>query len=193
VYKSWRERGAEPIDRLADTIDWVEPAPDRSASLGRTGITYAVLATGLVLGAIGLGVSSLQLSALLLALAGPAAALILLQRSDPGHIGILDSELLLVDHAAMYHLGSGGRIHYRGPFLMIDDVTVFTGTHLLPAFSPAVIAQRVAPLAVGGVRVDRKIVTVKLLQSRHPLALGAVTILAACAAALALLSLQGIF
>jgi hypothetical protein len=193
VYKSCRERGAEPIDRLADAIDWIELAPDRSASLGRTGIAFAVLATGLVLGAIGLGVTSLQLSALLLALAGPAAALILLQRSDPGHIGILDSELLLVDHTGMYHLGSGGRIQCRGPFLMLDDVTVFTGTQLLPAFSPAEIAQRVAPLAAEGVRVDRKIVTVKLLQARHPLALGAVAILAACAAALALLSLQGIF
>jgi hypothetical protein len=41
--------------------------------------------------------------------------------------------------------------------------------------------------------VDRKIVTVKLLQGRHPLALGAVAIVATFAAAGALLSLQGIF
>ena len=193
VYKSCRERGAEPVDKLADSVDWVELAPERSANLGRTGMALAVLATGLVVGAIGLGASSLQLSALLLVLVGPAAALILLQRSDPGHIGILGQELLLVDHGGMYHLGSGGRIQCRGPFLMIDDVTVFTGTRFLPAFAAAAIGQQVAPLAAEGVRVDRKIVTVKLLQSRHPLALGAVLIVATVAAALALLSLQGIF
>jgi hypothetical protein len=43
------------------------------------------------------------------------------------------------------------------------------------------------------VKVDRKIVTVKLLQGRHPLALGALAILASTAAAVLLLSLQGIF
>jgi len=193
VYSSCRERGAEPIDKLADAIDWLELAPNRAANLGRTAITYALLATGLLLAAIGLGVSSLQLSALLLALAGPATALILLQRSDPGHIGIHEQELLLVDHQGMYHMGSGARIHWRGPFLMIDDVIVFSGTPQLPAFSPAELAQRVAPLATQGVRVDRKIVTVKLLQGRHPLALGALAIGATLAAALALVSLQGIF
>jgi hypothetical protein len=51
----------------------------------------------------------------------------------------------------------------------------------------------VVPAASEGVKVDRKIVTVKLLQSRHPLALGALAILAGIAAAGALLSLQGIF
>ena len=76
---------------------------------------------------------------------------------------------------------------------MIDDVAVFTGTRLLPAFSPAAIATRVAPVAAEGIRVDRKIVTVKLLQSRHPLALGVVAIAIAIASAAALLSLQGIF
>jgi hypothetical protein len=129
----------------------------------------------------------------LLALTGPAVALLLLQRSDPGHIGTRDRELLLVDHQGMYHLGSGSRIHWRGPFLMIDDVTVFTGAPLLPAFAPASIARQVDPAAREGIKVDRKIVTVKLLQGRHPLALGALAILASIAAAVVLLSLQGIF
>jgi hypothetical protein len=193
VYRSCRERGAEPIDELVDAIDWVELAPGRSDGLRKTGIAYGVLALALILGAMGLGASSLQLAALLVALTGPAAALLLLQRSDPGHIGTRDKELVLVDHAGMYHLGAGSRIHWRGPFLMLDDVTVFTGAPLLPGFAPAGIAQRVVPAATEGVKVDRKIVTVKLLQGRHPLALGAVAILAAAAAAVALLSLQGIF
>ena len=193
VYRSCRGRGAEPIDEFDDAIDWVELAPERSSGLRKTGITCAVLALGLILGAIGMGASSLQLAALLLALTGPAVALLLLQRSDPGHIGTRDRELLLVDHQGMYHLGSGSRIHWRGPFLMIDDVTVFTGAPLLPAFAPASIARQVVPAAREGIKVDRKIVTVKLLQGRHPLALGALAILASIAAAVVLLSLQGIF
>ncbi|MEE4146038.1 MAG: hypothetical protein V2I26_14635, partial [Halieaceae bacterium] len=193
VYRSCRGRGAEQIDQFDDAVDWVELAPGRSAGLRKTAVTCAALALALILGAIGLGASSLQLAALLLAMTGPAAALLLLQRSDPGHIGIRDRELLLVDHAGMYHLGSGSRIHWRGPFLMIDDVTVFTGAPLLPAFAPASIARQVLPVARAGVKVDRKIVTIKLIQGRHPLALGAAAILASAAAAVALLSLQGIF
>jgi hypothetical protein len=193
VYTSCRERGAVPVDELADNLDWVDVAPDRTASFSRTGIGYLALATGLVLGTIGLGASSIQLAALLLALTGPAIALLVLQRSDTGHIGISGEQLLLVDHSGMYHFDGGGRIHHRGPFVMIDDVTVFTGALLLPAFSSAAIKERVMPIAAGGVKVDRKIVTIKLLQARHPLALGAVVILGTSASAIALLSLHGIF
>ena len=114
-------------------------------------------------------------------------------RGDQGHIGINGDKLLLVDHDGLYHMGSGSRIHYRGRFVMIDDVTVFTGSPLLPAFSRAWIEQHLRPLVANGVRVDRTILFVKLLQARHPLALGAVAIAATSAAAVALLSLQGIF
>jgi len=193
VYTSCRERGAAPVDELADDIDWVDPAPDRSASFSRTGLGYLALAIGLVLAAIGLGASSMQLAALLPALTGPAIALLLLQRSDTGHIGVSEEQLLLVDHSGMYHFGGGARIHHRGPFLMIDDVTVFTGTLLLPAFSPAAVQSQVMPVAAGGIRGERKIVTGKLGQARHPPALGAMLIMATSASAIALLSLQGIF
>jgi hypothetical protein len=193
VYTSCRERGAEPVDVLADSIEWIEPVPQRAASWRNCWIGYAGLALALLLAAIGMGVSSLQLSALLLALLGPALALLLLQRSDPGHVGVAGDELLLVDHKGMYHLGGGGRIHWRGPFIILDDVAVFTGAALLPVFSLAGIAERVTPLAARGIKVDRRIVTVKLLEARHPLALGVLAILAALAAAGLLLSLQGIF
>ena len=73
----------------------------------------------------------------------------------------------------MYHLGAGSTIQYRGPFLLIDDVVVFTGTPLLPALAAEQVSEKVAPVAHAGVRVDRKTVLVKLLESRHPLALGA--------------------
>jgi len=193
VYTSCRERGADPVDELADQIDWIEVAPGRAASLRRTGMAGGVLAIGLVLGAIGTGASALQLAALLLALTGPGMAWLVLARSDPGHIGVAGKQLMLVDHNGMYHLGEGSRIHHRGPFLMIDDVAVFTGSPLLPAFTPGQVHTLVRPLASGGIRVDRKIVTTKLLQGRHPLALGVSIILATAGCALALLSLQGIF
>jgi hypothetical protein len=193
VYTSCRERGAEPVDELVDSFDWIEIAPNRGASLGTRGRIYAAAAAAIVAGAIGLGASALQLSALLLALAGPAVALLLLQRSEPGHMGVSGDRLLLVDHDGMYHVGSGSRIHHRGPFLMIDDVTVFAGSRLLPAFVPGAVEASVKPLAATGVKVDRTMLAVKLLQGRHPLALGAVAIAAASAGALALLSLHGIF
>ena len=193
VYQSCREKGAEPVDKLADNISWVPVAANRSKRLATTGRAYAVLALALLLGAIGLGVSVIMLAALLIALSGPALALLLLQRSEPGHIGTDRGKLLLVDHNGMYHLGRDARIQYRGPFLMIDDVVLFTGSRLLPVFDPGQISAQVMPLAAGGVRVDRKILSVKLLQSRHPLALGAVSIIGSTAAAFALLSLRGIF
>lgn len=192
VYTSSREHGAEPVDKVIDDITWTEHHGQRLSRIGRTAKAYAVLVLGFTLGAIGMGVSALQLSALLLVLAGPAVALLLLHRAEPGHIGITGEQLLLVDHEGMYHLGSGGCIHYRGPFLMIDDVIVFTGTALLPAFATDQLAQGVMPLAKHGIKVDRKIVTTRLLQGRHPLALGALAILACAIGAVALLSLQGI-
>lgn len=192
VYTSSREHGAEPVDKVIDDITWTEHHGQRLSRIGRTAKAYAVLVLGFTLGAIGMGVSALQLSALLLVLAGPAVALLLLHRAEPGHIGTTGEQLLLVDHEGMYHLGSGGCIHYRGPFLMIDDVIVFTGTPLLPAFATDQLAQGVMPLAKHGIKVDRKIVTTRLLQGRHPLALGALAILACAVGAIALLSLQGI-
>jgi hypothetical protein len=74
---------------------------------------------------------------------------------------------------------------------MVDDVTVFIGSRLLPAFDPAGIIAQVAPLARRGIHVDRKFLATRLLQGRHPLALGTGIILACGCAALALLSLPG--
>jgi hypothetical protein len=74
---------------------------------------------------------------------------------------------------------------------MIDDVLVFAGNRLLPAFDQAQVASKVNPLVQAGVRVDRKTVLVKLLQSSHPFARGAIAILVALLAAAVLLSLPG--
>jgi hypothetical protein len=152
-----------------------------------------VIALTLLLFAITRHVAPIQLAAALIALSGPAIALLLLGRSSVGHIGILQEQLLLVDHTGMYHLGGGPRVQYRGPFLLLDDVVVFTGTRLLPAFSSKQAACEVTPLAEAGIKVDRKTVTVKLLQSRHPLAQGAVAVLVSFTVAAVLLCLHGIF
>jgi hypothetical protein len=137
-----------------------------------------------------LTVDPIWLTALLLALAGPAIALDLLRRHPVGHIGVDGEQLLLADHRNVYHLGGGSRIHHRGAFLLIDDVVVFTGSGLLPAFDPGQVRERVAPLAAAGVRVDRATVAVKLLQGRHPIATGTLAMLACTAAAITLLTLR---
>jgi hypothetical protein len=137
---------------------------------GTRALVYKARDAALVLAAIGAGVSAIEMAALLLALAGIAGGLVLLQRSPIGHIGVVQGQLLLVDHRAMYHLDGDARLQYRGAFLLIDDVAVFSGNALLPAFSPEQVRKQVMPLARGGVRVDRKTVLVKLLQGRHPLA-----------------------
>jgi hypothetical protein len=91
----------------------------------------------------------------------------------------------------MYHLGGGSRVQYRGPFVLLDDVVVFTGTRLLPAFSSKQVAGNVTPLAEAGIKVDRKTLIVKLLQGGHPLARGALAMLLSFAVAAVLLGLQG--
>jgi hypothetical protein len=193
VYSSRRGQGAEPVDDHAQALHWIDPLPNRAALLRLRGISYGLLALGIVLLAVAQSVSVWQLASLLLVLSGPAVALILLSRQAVGHIGILGDQLLLVDHSGMYHMAGGSRVQYRGPFLSIDDVVVFCGSRLLPAFSLAQVQKEVRPIALGGVRVDRNTLMVRLLQCRHPLALGALAILTAAGAAILLLCLQSLF
>ena len=192
VYKTQRARGAESVDEYADAVLWIAPVDNRKALLRRTGFIYAIASAGLVLLAISQSVSTLQLAALLIALSGPAVALTLLGKSPAGHLGIVKQQLLLVDPTGMYHLGGGPDLQYHGSFLLIDDVVVFTGNRLLPAFSADQVKSLVTPLATGGIKIDRNTVLVKLLQCRHPLIQGTAVILAAGAIAAVLLCLQGV-
>ncbi len=191
VYRSSRERGADPIDDLADTIAWIDPADARAARLRRTSLVYCIAAGTTLVLAMANGIAVSTLTALLVALTGPAIALFLLRREPIGHIGIAGTQVALVDHRGMYHLGAGSRMQHRGPFLSIDDVMVFCGSALLPAFAPIQVRERLASLRAAGVRVDRKTIAIKLLQSRHALAKGALVILttALIAAAIVLLPL----
>ena len=193
VYKPCRERGAEPIDGYADALHWIDPVRNRTERLRRNSFSFGLLVLAALLMALGQGVTVWQLAALLIALSGPAIALLLLSRLPAGHIGILEDRLLLVDHTGMYHLAGGSSVQYRGPFLLIDDVAVFTGSLFLPAFSSPQVQTLVRPLATGGVKVDRNTLLVKLLQCRHPLAQGVIAMMTAVTAAAILLCLHGIF
>jgi hypothetical protein len=193
VYRPRREQGALPLDDHAAALRWMEPVQNRQAQLRRIGIRYGLGVLAALSLAIGVSVSVSQLAALLLACSGPAIALLVLRRQPTGYIGVLGDSLLLVDHNGFYHLAGGSRLQYRGPFLAIDDIVVFAGSQRLPVFSPAALQQHVWPLALGGIKVDRKTMAVKLLESRHPLALGAAATIAAVAAAALLLLLPHIF
>jgi hypothetical protein len=192
VYRTSRERGAEPVDDLADSIRWIAPVAEREAILRRRTNVYLLAAALGLVAVVALAVHQTTLMALLVALAGPALALALLRRHGVGNIGVAGDQLLLVDHRQVYHLGGGSRVQHRGPFLLIDDVITFTGTRLLPAFAPEQVEALVDPLRQAGVRVDRSTVAVKLLQSRHALALGALVTLLSTAVAAALLLIPGL-
>jgi len=180
------------VDDYVDSLQWIDPVENRRGRLRRRGFSYALLSIALVLMGIGNSVSALQLAALFIVLSGPAMALALWSRRPVGHIGILGQSLLLVDPRGIYHMGEGSQVHYRGSFLLIDDIVVFTGNRLLPAFSPQQVQGLVKPIAASGIRVDFNTVLVKLLQSQHPLAQGVIAILATATTAVVLLSLQGI-
>jgi hypothetical protein len=192
VYRTLPSRGAEPLDNV-ESIDWVDPVAQREQKMQRLVAGYGVLALAILLLTIGLSANLLQLIAMLILLTGPLAALLLLRRQPIGHVGVYGDQLVLVDQEHRYHHGGGPRLQHRGPFLLVDDVVVFTGNAAWPVFDPQQVKELIAPKARAGIRVDRKTVAVKLLESGHPLARGAALVLATSTTALALLLLQGIF
>jgi hypothetical protein len=189
VYRTSRERGAEPVDDLLDDLRWVDPLEERDAVLKRRTNIYLIGSVLALAAVVAFAIHPSSLIALLIALSGPALAMALLRRDPIGNIGVADQQLLLVDHRNMYHLGSGSRVQYRGPFLLIDDVVVFTGNALAPAFVHHQVEILAGPLRKAGVRVDRTTIAIKLLQARHALAIGALCILVSSALALAILAL----
>jgi len=189
VYRTSRERGAQPVDELIDEIRWIDPIETREATLKRRTNLYLVAATAVLVLVVIFAVHPTTLMGLIVGLSGPALALALLRRDTVGHIGIVDEQLMLVDHRSVYHIGSGSRVQYRGPFLLIDDVVVFGGTPALPAFALNQVQALVGPLRDAGVGVDRTTLAIKLLQGRHALALGALINLLTSTVALALVLL----
>jgi hypothetical protein len=172
IDKTSKLSDAQRIENLDDAISWISPAANRDRSLQVLSLLYAV-SSGLILAAI----FALQLPTVIMlsagiALTGPALFIGFLWRSPTGHIGLAADGLVLVDHGDTYHLGTGSKIHSRNRFLLMDDVVVFTGSSILPVFDNEQLQQHVLPQSIAGVRVDRKTLWIKVIQSRHPIAKG---------------------
>ncbi len=191
VYRVSRARGAETVTEHLDRLQWVSPAPGRDRALRSFAIILAASLVATCVLAIAQAASAWQLAALLTVFAGPTIGLAIISRQSIGHIGTLDRQLLLTDQHGLYHLGADSRIQYRGAFLLMDDVVVFRGNAILPAFAQSEFRSKVAPLLRGAVKVDRTTLAIKLLQARHPFAMAAAACAlaaAACALILVLLS-----
>ncbi len=171
VYLHSKAQGAESLEDAADTIRWIDPDPRRTARYRQLAILLAIGYAGVLVTSIGLTLPPGILAAILLVLSGPVITLYLLYRAPVGHIGSRDDTLVLVDHNDLYHMGAGPRIQYRSRFVLIDDVAVFMGASLLPTFEPDQLKTLEATITAG-VKVESKAVWVRLLQARHPLAIG---------------------
>ncbi|MEH6610070.1 MAG: hypothetical protein V7696_11950 [Halioglobus sp.] len=188
VYKPGSTRGAEPIEDYTADITWLDPARNRRSRFLQLGILYLLGCIGAGAVAVGLGVSTRELFAVMIVLSGPIIGIILLYRSSTGNIGHSGETLVLVDHNKLYHIGRGPQIHYRNRFLIVGDVVVYIGASLLPTFD-RIQLQQLIPLAEAGIKVDRKAVWIKLIQARHPLAMGTLVSLLCLSTAIVLLLL----
>ncbi len=189
VYKMDKVRGAEPIDDKETLIQWIDPVSNRSVYYQKAASAYTLLSLSILVGSLAWGMSQTAIFATALVIVGPAVVLALLWYAKPGHIGIFNDQLVLVDQHDMYHMGGGPRIHYRDNFLIMDDIVVFMGTRRLPAFSLAELDEYVIPRALAGIKVDRKTVLIKLIRSAHPLAKGILACVVCGVAAVMLLLL----
>jgi len=185
VYRGSEPRGAAPIDSMADQIEWVTPSPQRLPHYRRLATMLGLAFLGMLLTAIGLQASVTQLGAVLLVAGAALLVLYWVYRMPLGYLGTSAQGMVIVDHSGLYHLGSGPRIRYRGNFVLIDDVMLFLGNPVIPVFDPVQLTTARAVMATG-IRVERQVIWVHLLQARHPLALGCITLMAALALGLAL-------
>jgi hypothetical protein len=175
VYRNSQTRGALPVDHKTANVSWIKPALERADKLRKAAIIYAAAAVCIVVACLAVGASAAVIGAILLLLSGPAVAIYVLFHSATGHIGVLDNQVLVVDHTNMYHLGGGPRLQYRDHFVIVDDIVVFTGNRFIPAFNQAQLTAEVAPIAKTGIKVDRITVAIKLLQKHHPFAIAALS------------------
>jgi hypothetical protein len=185
VYRRGTPRGAEPIDSIADSVDWVAPAQNRDSHFRRLGAMLGIASIGALTACVGAQADASQLAAVLVIAAAAALALYLMYRSAPGHLGASGDSLVIVDHLNHYHVGTGPRVLYRNNFIMIDDILLFTGNAALPVFDATQLAA-LSPVVKAGIRVERKVIWVHLLQSRHPLASAFMVLISGAGLALAL-------
>ena len=175
-----RERG---FDINSDAIEWLDPAPETARRLRVAGFGIAVLAVVLPVGAFSAQFSISSMLAISLLLAGAGGYYMALQKALGCHLGLLEDELIVVDHTNTYRVGHGPTIQYFDNFVMIGDVIVYLGNPYLHHFASEPLQQKFQLVVQTGIRIDRTTLRVKLIQSRHPLLLGMVGLAGAIAAA----------
>ena len=176
------------LDINSEKIEWL--ALDADTGRRRLGLFLSGAAGAALAGCWLLGFGAWVTLAISLLLAGAGGLYLALQQGCRGHLGALDNRLIVVDHRNTYRVGIGPEIQYFQNFVMINDVVVYLGNRLLARFCGAGLQERFQPLFRTGIKVDRATVGIKLIQQRHPLALGGAGVLAAVTGVI-LLALYG--
>ena len=172
VYTAPEDNADAGFDISNEDIVWLDPAPDAGRRQRQLGYGIAGGAVTLLLAAFLAQLSIWHLIALVLVLAGTGGLYYALLRAGGCHLGLLDDRLILVDHTNTYRVGSGPKIQYFNNYVMIDDVIVYLGNQVLEQFAHEPLRQKFQPLFNTGIKVDRATLRVKLIESRHPMALG---------------------
>jgi len=180
------ERG---FDINNEAIDWLDPEPDSERKMRVAGYGIAGFATLLLLGAFIAQFSIWTMIAISVILAGCGGYYFALQRAAGCHLGLLDGNLIVVDHTSTYRVGTGSSIQYFHNYVMIDDVIVYLGNPLLQQFASGPLQEKFAPVVHTGIKIDRTTLQVRLIQSRHPTLLGMLGLALAIACALLLVLL----
>ena len=175
--------GEEELDIDSDKIEWLPPATGLPVRLRRLGYKLAGACSLALCGCLLLGSSSSAWLAISLLLVGTGGLYGALQQACNGYLGVLENRLIVVDHTNTYRIGRGPQIQYFNNYVMVDNVIVYLGNRRLARFSQTRLQQRFQPLFQTGIKVDRGIVGLRLIQHRHPLAMGGAGLLLACVGA----------
>jgi len=178
------------FDINSTEIEWLDPAPDSTKRLQLIGRCIAAGAALLLVGAFVAQFSIWTMIAISVSLAGLGGYYFALQKATGCHLGLLDGNLILVDHTNTYRVGSGPRIQYFHNYVMIDDVIIYLGNPLFSSFASEPLQEKFRPVVNTGIKVDRTTLQVKLIQSRHPMIIGLYSLALALACALALMLLS---
>jgi hypothetical protein len=189
IYKALSDTDEKGFDISNEEILWLDPAPKARAKLRRSFFLLGTAAVLAVAGAIAAGASIGVIVALLLIIAGTSGYCYAIQQSWGSHMGLLEDELVVVDHNNAYRIGKGPKIQYVNNYVIIDDVVVYLGNRFFQQFDPKPLRHRFAPIVRRGIRVDRTTLRLKLINSRHPMFYGGVGFALASVAALLLLIL----
>ncbi len=175
--------GEAELDINSDKIEWLPPATGLPIRLRRLGYELAGACSLALCGCLLLGSSTSIWLAVSLLLVGTGGLYAALQQACNGHLGMLENRLIVVDHTNTYRVGRGPQIQYFNNYVMVDDVIVYLGNRRLARFSHTRLQQRFQPLFQTGIKVDRGIVGLRLIQHRHPLARGGAGLLLTCVGA----------